>query len=380
MGGGLMQLVAYGAQDAFLTGNPQITFFKIVYRRHTNFASESIEQTFTGTCDFGRKVTCTIARSGDLISKMYMQVTLPQYDCGPNGKWAWVSRVGHALLNSIELEIGGSRIDKQYGDWLNVWYEVARNWAQDRGYDILIANTTELTTLSQSHNSATLYIPLKFFCNRHDGLAIPLIALQYHETKVNIEFRPLAQCVNYSGKPNFNGLTMQESSLYVDYIYLDAEERKRFAQAQHEYLIEQLQFGGDESVNSTNQKFRLNFNHPCKALYWNLKLGKYTSGLPFLAYDPNNNEQTVVDATKRFVFATCKYDVSNNLVLDSNNFVQPDQTLPTTLLNLFNSIKAVAISNYVDMDALTILGNMLDLNTVSTPTSQLFASYARSSE
>jgi hypothetical protein len=134
MGGGLMQLVAYGAQDVYLTGNPQITFFKVVYRRHTNFAVENIEQVFNGSADFGRKVTCQITRNGDLITKMYLRVVLPNYTlANPTKQWAWVSRVGHTLINSIELQIGGTRIDKQYGDWLNIWYELARNWAHDRG-------------------------------------------------------------------------------------------------------------------------------------------------------------------------------------------------------------------------------------------------------
>jgi len=366
MGGGLMQLVAYGAQDVFLTGSPQITFFKIVYRRHTNFAIESIEQTFTGTADFSRKVTCTIARSGDLITKMYLRVSLPAFDCGVNGKWSWVSRVGHALLSSAELEIGGTRIDKQYGDWLNVLYELARNWAQDKGYDKLVGNTNELTTLSQSHQAATLYIPLKFFSNRHDGLAIPLIALQYHETKVNIEFRPLLECINMSGTPNFAGLMMQDASLFVDYIYLDGEERKRFAQAQHEYLIEQLQFGGPESVNSTNQKFKLNFNHPCKALYWVLKLGKYTSGKKFLAYNQSNYEAARVEATKRFVLACAKYDQQNKLDL-TGNLVQPNANLPANLLALFNNVNPVALTSDPDLDNVTVLGSHLTVEQFSTP-------------
>ena len=102
-----MQLVAYGAQDVFLTGNPQITFFKIVYRRHTNFAVESIEQTFNGTADFSRKVSCTISRNGDLITKMYLRVTLSAGNSGDaNKRWAWVSRVGHALIDNVELEVG----------------------------------------------------------------------------------------------------------------------------------------------------------------------------------------------------------------------------------------------------------------------------------
>jgi hypothetical protein len=382
MGGGLMQLVAYGAQDVFLTGNPQITFFKIVYRRHTNFAIESIEQTFTGTADFSRKVTCTIARSGDLITKMYLRVTLPQFDCGANGQWAWVSRIGHALIDSVELEIGGTRIDKQYGDWLNIWNELARNWAQDRGYNLLIGNTADLTTLNRVHNKTVLYVPLKFFSNRHDGLAIPLIALQYHETKINIEFKPRYECIVTSGNPVMDGLAISDSSLFVDYIYLDAEERKRFAQAQHEYLIEQLQFGGSEAINSVNQKFRLNFNHPCKAIYWALRLGKYTHGYNFLVQSTGNTLSDRANASRRFVLACAAYqntqnDASGtiipgtfNLVL-VNGAVQPAVGLPANLLAKFQAINPVAVSTTAIASNISILGTPLSIGDVSTTTASL---------
>jgi hypothetical protein len=369
-----MQLVAYGAQDVFLTGNPQITFFKIVYRRHTNFAIESIEQTFTGTSDFNRKVTATIARSGDLITKMYLMVQLPKYEVTV-GEWAWVSRIGHALIDYVELEIGGTRIDRQYGDWLNVWYELARNWAQDRGYNKLIGNTDELTKLADSHNEATLYIPLQFFSNRHDGLAIPLIALQYHETKVNISFRDRMYCVNTSGKADMSKLSLANASLFVDYIYLDAEERKRFAQAQHEYLIEQVQFTGSESVTANNGKYRLNFNHPCKALYWNLQLGKYTSGKKFLAYDPVNVKDAITVATKRFVLACANY-VSGALDL-SNNLIQPNASLSKVLSDMFDEIQAVAITADGELDNITILGREMTLAEFSAPVDELFRGFSR---
>ena len=116
MGGGLMQLVAYGAQDIYLTGNPQITFFKVVYRRHTNFSMEAIEQTFSGSPDFGRKVYCTISRNGDLIHRVYLQVKLPAVTAKAASYHRWVNYVGHALIKSVEIEIGGQRIDKHYGD------------------------------------------------------------------------------------------------------------------------------------------------------------------------------------------------------------------------------------------------------------------------
>jgi hypothetical protein len=394
MGGGLMQLVAYGAQDVYLTGNPQITFFKVVYRRHTNFAVENIEQVFNGAADFGRKVTCQISRNGDLITKMYLRVLLPNYDAGNNGSWAWVSRVGHALINSVELEIGGTRIDKQYGDWLNVWYELARNWAHDRGYDVMIGNTEALTTLATSHEQAYLYIPLKFFNNRNDGLAIPLIALQYHEVKINFEFTQVAKLINYQSGSTLTVPSMKQASLFVDYVYLDTEERKRFAQAQHEYLIEQLQFTGTESINSLSQKFRLNFNHPCKALYWTTTLGRY-QGNAFLAYNPKNLDTTRLAATKRFVLSVCRY-VSTTGLLDlysqtvsTTSFtsgsleqlqggLQPIAAGGVNLINIFNRIKPIAIDDVPDMDNITILGDLLTIEEVSQPVSDVWKVYTTS--
>ena len=253
MGGGLMQLVAYGAQDIYLTGNPQITFFKVVYRRHTNFSMEAIEQTFNGSADFGKRVTCTVSRNGDLMHKVYLQVTVP----GLAGAEIWGKNLGQALIKYAEVEIGGQRIDKHYGDWMHIWNELSQEAGKKDGYD-------EMTGADMAAASAEtdLYIPLEFWFCRNPGLALPLIALQYHEVKINIEFRALSELTAATQK------SLSAASLYVDYIYLDTDERRRFAQVSHEYLIEQVQFTGDESVSSLSNKIKLNFNHPCKELVW----------------------------------------------------------------------------------------------------------------
>ena len=296
MGGGLMQLVAYGAQDIYLTGNPQITFFKVVYRRYTNFSMEAIEQTFNGQADFGRKVTCTISRNGDLIHRVYLQVTLPGVECqgkGPGGQkpgvgaknscsycFRWTNYIGHVLIRAVEVEIGGQRIDRQYGDWLNIWNELTQEPGKQAGYDNMVGNTVSLTGTGHNKTEATtLYVPLQFWFCRNPGLSLPLIALQYHEVKINIEFRQKRDCYVTTSQVLECGTgedtsckvcvpSLDQASLFVDYIYLDTDERRRFAQVSHEYLIEQLQFTGDESVTSTNVKVKLNFNHPCKELIW----------------------------------------------------------------------------------------------------------------
>ena len=318
MGGGLMQLVAYGAQDIYLTGNPQITFFKVVYRRHTNFSMESIEQTFNGTPDWGKKVSCTISRNGDLIYRVYLQTTLPEIAQDTEGNYGtdmkefnWVNWVGHQLIKNVEVEIGGQRIDKHYGEWLHLWNELTQQSGHQEGYARMCGNVTALVTPNATAESTykspykfpetQLYIPLQFWFCRNPGLALPLIALQYHEVKINVEFNDLNNCAqgnkssadgkrskvgegdNKTFTNNEAGFGLKDTALFVDYIYLDTDERRRFAQVSHEYLIEQLQFTGEESITSRNSKIKLNFNHPVKELVW--------------VVQPNNN---VDPANKQF--------------------------------------------------------------------------------
>jgi hypothetical protein len=300
-----MQLVAYGAQDIYLTGNPQITFWKVTYRRHTNFAMESIEQTFNGQADFGRRVTCTISRNGDLAYRTYLQVTLPEIDqslknsAGGDVFARWLDFPGHQLIDDVEVEIGGQRIDKQYGDWMQIWNQLTIDKNQEKGYHKMVGQTSQLTFLTDPSfapvdgpcdSSAprqvcaprnalpetTLYVPLLFWFCSNPGLALPLIALQYHEVKINLDIRAIDEClfaVSALGATgtkvtNAYAQSLVAASLYVDYVYLDTDERRRMAQNPHEYLIEQLQYTGAESVGSSSNKIRLNFNHPCKELIW----------------------------------------------------------------------------------------------------------------
>ena len=256
MGGGLLQLVAYGAQDVYLTGNPQITFFKVVYRRHTNFAIEAIQQTFNGTPNFGNRVTCQISRNGDLIHRVYLAVV--NYSSGNNV----CPYFGLRLINYVEIEIGGQKIDKHYSHWMYVWNELSLPVSKKDAYKKMVGANDKLTSLT----NANLYIPLEFWFCRNVGLALPLIALQYHEVKINILFETKDNC-----RGNTNELTdLTSTTLWVDYIFLDTDERRRFAQLSHEYLIEQLQFTGTESINdsATSIKPKLSFNHPCKELVW----------------------------------------------------------------------------------------------------------------
>jgi len=246
-----MQLVAYGAQDIYLTGNPQITFFKVVYRRHTNFSMESIEQTFNGSVAGDARLTATVSRNGDLVHKMYLasKTTIA----------AAKANYGHfELIKEVELEIGGQRIDKQTAQWMETWAQLTE--VNPLGTEATASAGMTSGTMFQKMSAAggvdntsvihgLIHVPLQFWFCRNAGLALPLIALQYHEVKV------ILTCGSLSGGANLQ--------LWADYIYLDTDERRRFAQVSHEYLIEQVQ---EESVSASSTEKTLNFNHPVKEL------------------------------------------------------------------------------------------------------------------
>ena len=346
-----MQLVAMGAQDVYLTGNPQITFFKVVYRRHTNFSKECIAQTFSGSVPTNAEgsVTCTLARNGDLVQEIYLKITSHDdtedtslnanatkigvadvavsvnYEIGTHGigvdvtvmayfdkpftvttadgditivanelveltgvttttvtlkryvdgvltavvptealtavtggvwkantestKWQDVDMT--KFIKTVEVEIGGQKIDKHYSQWLDIYNELF-----ETSHDLRMAmcNGSDVPT---PNDGATNYIPLRFWFNRNPGLALPLIALQYHEVKINMTLDP-------KKVDGTNNCTISDAKLLVNYLYLDTDERRRFAQVSHEYLIEQVQHTGAESDTSID----MNFNHPVKALFW----------------------------------------------------------------------------------------------------------------
>jgi len=269
-------------------------------------------------------VQCIISRNGDLAYRTYLQVTIPEINqlmgnsttltTGTGSVYArWLDFPGEQLIAQVEVEIGGQRIDRQYGDWMHIWNQLTMTAEQQRGYFKMIGNTTQLTFITDPSFAdvdgpcdsiaprqvcaprnalpeTTLYVPFQFWFCTNPGLALPLIALQYHEVKINLDIRPIDECLwavtslNCNSSPSnpatqYNVATpvtaviaynqsLVAASLYVDYVFLDTDERRRFAQNPHEYLITQLQFTGDESVGSSSNKIKLNFNHPVKELIW----------------------------------------------------------------------------------------------------------------
>jgi hypothetical protein len=325
MGGGLMQLVAYGAQDIYLTGNPQITFFKVVYRRHTNFSMEAIEQTFDGTIGAGASdISATISRNGDLVSRLWLDVDLPSGSgLTGEGYFNWTNNTGHALVKKCEIEIGGQLIDRHYSEWLDVWNELTDH--DEAEWQGLNKHSAKKAYLHQGGEAGgiQLYIPLQFWFCRNPGLALPLIALQYHEVKIKVTTRPLLSLINTDhtagtltlGKPN-------SFKLWADYIYLDTDERRRFAQVSHEYLIEQLQM----ETNSMSTSQSLNFNHPVKELIW------FTRDTNAGTENVTTAPPTLTDASKNF----------NGTIVNNNDYFCYESTTgsPSEVINGQTSLEA----------------------------------------
>jgi hypothetical protein len=513
--GGLLSIVSYGSQDLFLTGSPQITFFKIVYRRHTNFSIESIQLAFDDLTGFGKRSSVIIPKNGDLVHKIYLQVELPQMNINRNApgtslnstlttlktnyqyvltfmivniasyrsgylqyqavntialdminsvtttfnvanigtiksnfnialnglpqftystismedvvktfldtnnvlivgttktqvlnkmnkalelsgllqkyyeeeiiktqnqindqtstiaNFAWVNRIGHVIINYIEVAIGGNVIDKHYGDWLNIFYELSGNKLAEQVYNKMIGNVPELTqtadgiTTSRAYKSNyTLYIPLQFWFCRTNGLALPIIALQYHDVIINVDFKGILECawldelkgtqitdqqtrkatIKTLGIPNLvdyieNTGNDMYATLLIDYIYLESSERRKFAQSIHEYLIESVQINDFNDIQQLALQETLDFNHPCKTLIWvaqNTKFVINTDGYTQLFWD--NYSANIGTTSAPILINPLQYSSINFdsflrvMVLDSNyfNFIQPYQCYSNT--------------------------------------------------
>ena len=356
MGGGLLQLVAYGAQDVYLTGNPQITFFKVVYRRHTNFAIEAIQQTASGSNSLGSRATYQITRNGDLIHRVYFYGKLKNTDSTVD--MALVPNVGQKLLKTVELEIGGQRIDKHYSEWLYIWNELSLPYGKREGYYKMIgANVENCCTKLPATKSYELYVPLEFWFCRNVGLALPLIALQYHEVKINIEYESVSNLRDVSIKNyciendaatnsiknntyNISSLTLEDPTLWVDYIFLDTDERRRFAQLSHEYLIEQLQFTGTDTITSSGsnpdsmKSLRMNFNHPCKELVWAIKNSDDTKAVYWNNFSTAEKDYNVDDDS-----TFNNYVVSKNPVMQAKIMLNGNDRFATRQGEYFSLVQ-----------------------------------------
>ena len=326
MSGAILQLNSLGHQDKYLTDNPQLSFFKNSYKRHTNFSIETIEDYLSGNTKnaLGSELICDIKKNGDLVSKIYLKVninanvTYNEDNEDKIGQWGWVKNLGHNIIDTIKLEIGGNTIDTHYNDWLSIWYELSKNNNQINIYDEMIGNTKknyniEYDNINPDRKNLQLYIPINFYFTKNYNLSLPIISLIYHTVKIKISFKN--KDLIYNKTHNINqkkdiivadyfkvDCSINNPSLLIDYIFLDNNERKFFAQSSHQYLIDAIQLQSKKlSIDSTNKtSLKLNLSHPVKSLFWTIN-SSYYNNIENKYYYLSNGDLEI--ATKRFILA-----------------------------------------------------------------------------
>jgi len=446
MPGGEVQLVAYGEENMFLNDDPQITFFKIIYRRYTTFSIETIEQNFNGNLDFGKKFSIELSKIGDLIHKMWLVIELPNipilYDINnivdKRIRFAWARKIAYALVNYIEIDIGGTIINREWGEWMNVLNELnITNF--NNNINELIGNVPEVYLLKTIYNSnipsRVLYIPLHFWFCKYAGSALPILSIEYNLVRCTVELNSFDSCAvfsptnfvyvssylgngikdepilqvselgyswgiydsiepykingsdiiyklyyrkisdvpfisttaayysNYTAstilgnllnqpidnyiknfiygmdsktiyypeainnssfrfvsieKPYFIptlDLSIRNAYLLIDYIYLDKEERTKFFNNRHEYIIEQVYFSGNKILKNLNNKINIEVVNPCK---WMVFMGQ-------LAYYTNNNVNDFFNYKTTFIRNLRDEIIAEPLIKEANITLNSNQ-------------------------------------------------------
>jgi len=337
MTGGIFQLVVYGIEDLILTHKPDITFFKCIYKRYTNFSMESIKQNFNELPDFGKRVSCIISKSGDLMHQVIVELTLPRVlqDSTNTYAYAWAKNIGFTIIKNVEIEIGGQIIDKHYNDWMFIWNELTMDLSLQNGFNLMNGNISKNTDFSQhissetdiAIESSTCYIPLYFWFCRNPNLALPLVSLKYQEVKINIEFNSLENCllkcdINFSNSltkynEQISGVSIMatlpklKANIYVDYIFLDHSEKQMFKEKTHEYYIEQVQYNEDIEFLGDYISEPLSFNHPVKELIWVLKYSEHENIKDHFNYTTTVTKYSITGNNSNTEIPTFTISISN---------------------------------------------------------------------
>ncbi len=359
MGGGLIQITAYGKQDARLTTNMQITFFKMVYHSHTNFAMESIEQTFSGTPKLGSRITATISRNGDLITGLWLSMKM-KVSSNAGIKYAAYC-LGYACIKTVELEIGGKIVDKQTGEWMNIYTELTTPTSKRDKLDHMIGiiNSTYGPASGDGVDEIyTLNVPLQFSFCRNPGLAIPIICISLHEIKIIIEFETAENIMG-----NADGISLLDCALWVDFICLDTEERRRFAKNPHEYLFEQLQYREYKYTHDDNKytKINMDFVNPVKELIWTCKednilgnpCGSYNDKIESAVIRFNDRDRFSIQDKSYFIdVQQYKYHKHPARIKNSQYYyvysfsLNPDEIQPSGTCN-FSNLETIALLPHI---------------------------------
>ena len=387
-GGGLLQLVAMGKQDVFLTGNPQISFFKMVYRRYTNFAVESSRMYFDGTPNFGQRITCLIPRQADLLGPLFLEVQLPALTSAVDGSpVSYVNAIGHALIEEITFECGEQEMDKQTGEFMELWSQLSTPPGQKDAMDNMIMRSNPYVA-PQWYGAQTLIIPLQFWFCRNPGSYLPLLALQYHPIRINIKLRSL-QGMAYTGAAGssptcvptvVNQASIQSILMWGDYIYLDTEERRRFVSTQHEYLVEQVQYTPNVAIpaNTAQLTVKMDFNHPIKELIWYVQRDAAVNCHEYFNYSSLTiTDVSPISRTDNMQDAKLQFDGQDRFETRNPSYfrlIQPYQRHTNTPVTSFIYVYSFALrpedaqpSGTVNASRIDTMNLLISMNQMNTP-------------
>tara|TARA_Y100000591_G_scaffold131694_1_gene112848 strand:+ start:20610 stop:22232 length:1623 start_codon:yes stop_codon:yes gene_type:complete len=378
MSGALLQLAALGSQDPYLTSNPEISLFKKNIQRYSNFSTGTIQINFDGNgVNFGTSQTATIDNSGDLIYKMTLVIKLEK---NTSKTWGYVNRLGHAIIDNITINVSGTELDIQYGDFMYIYNELNRNDSHDDNFDIMIGNVSSMKNIDVEHEEYTLYIPLNFWFTKSTFLTFPVCAINNQNFQVKVTLNDAIDCINYKGTVEPTDLPNVISSyLLVDYVYLDVAEREKFMSVQHNYLIEQVQDLTD-NINLQTSRVNLSFDKPCKYIIWATNLDRFYNRNKFLSFAFDNDFEKARNEFAKLVWLSTRNgldmsDVNNPKIIFSSDFVNigeiPEMVTSgnTILETLANKVKGIIlfaenVNNKIQANA-TIDNVVLTENTIT---------------
>lgn len=335
MSGALLQLAALSSQDFYLTGNPEITLFKKSYLRYTNFSVETVKVTFDGgVINFGSntQTTAKLEKTGDLISKIVLVVELAKTNMS-TVKWGYVDRIGHAIIDTVSIEIGQSIIDIQYKDWIDVYQRMNKDKSQDSNYNIMIGNIPSLKNFEYMHDAYNLYIPLEFWTGKNTSSAFPICNLNTQDFNINIKLRNnITDIINWLGNTAPEELPVVSGYLLVDYVYLDTDEKQLFTNNNHDYLIEIVQ-EMENKISTSYNSIDLIFDKPTKYLLWYAQLDRYSERNKYMSWAPDDNWEKARDNFAKLVWLITRdgldvSDPTNPIINFNTNYVNIGQVPP----------------------------------------------------
>ena len=367
--GVLLQLAAYGSQNINLTGNPEISLFKTVYKRHTLFSMNDIEHTFIGDANLGQSQKVIINKVGDLLSDMYLNLKVQIIE--EDGlEYSFINNLGYNIIEYVDLYIGQSRIDRQYGEWLDINKELTSKKSELAYHNIIDApyNLQHYVKGTSNGNKhiVELLIPLQFWFCKYTNVPLPILALQYEEIYLVVKFRDAKQLVNRSylhsssvSSSLIPSLISSNCKLITNQIWLHNIERQYFVNNELSYLIEQVQDSRNNNILNTGLEtvntYKLVFNHPVKAIFWIITQDKHTNLIDdsgsFATHHQSNNSNSTSNQL---------IDILHDLMVTTQN---ASDALSATIIHILKitTTGVLTLINKLSGALVHTFGNILDI-------------------